>query len=234
MKNVVARMAKVICGTVHVSPRGSGRRGRAPVGLMLLLAVLVHPPETLAKVVVTRVNYHGWSDALALDNGKAVAVIVPSIGRVLQFGFKGGEGVFWENRALYGQLADVSLPVWAARDWINFGGDKAWPSPEADWGAITSRKGWRPPPAFDGMSYAPEVKGSAVTLRSIIDPFYGVTVQRRIELHASKPELTITTTFQLMEGDSVRIGVWVVTQLQHPAGVFAPLGRRSIFPDGYA
>jgi hypothetical protein len=198
-----------------------------------LLGFLLLVSEAVGKVTITPINYRGWSDALALDNGKAVIVVVPSIGRVLQFGVKGHEGVFWENTKLYGKLADITLPVWASRDWVNFGGDKAWPSPEADWSARTGRKGWRPPPGFDGMPYSGEIKGNAVVLHSFVDPFYGLEVQRRVELHSSQAEMTITTTFKLVQGDAIQVGVWVVTQLRHPVGLFAPRPRSSFFPQGF-
>src|SRR5678815_2559704 len=80
--------------------------------------------DAAARVTITRTNYHGWPDAYVMGNGKVAAVIVPAIGRVMQFGFVGEDGVLWENRALDGRFADGSLFVWAAKDWVNFGGDK--------------------------------------------------------------------------------------------------------------
>ena len=68
--------------------------------------------------------------------------MVPRIGRIMQFGFAGEEGVFWENRALDGVPA-----VWNPTNWINFGGDKAWPSPENEWSKHMRQAQWRPPPA---------------------------------------------------------------------------------------
>jgi len=213
------------------SRRSATKGMRQITGLCVVL--LGAGGSSLAKVTITPINYRGWTDALALDNGKAAAVVVPSIGRVMQFGIKGDEGVFWENAKLYGQLADVRLPVWASKDWINFGGDKAWPAPEGDWAPVTGRKGWRPPPGFDGMPYDASIKGGTVVLQSNVDPFYGVSVRRRIELHPSKAELTITTTFLLEQGEPIATGVWVVTQLRHPLGLFAPARNRSTFPEGF-
>ena len=197
-----------------------------------LLPFLV-PHDAAAKVTMTRTNYHGWPDAYVMSNGKVAAVIVPAIGRVLQFGFVGEEGVFWENRALDGRVADGHLMVWAAKDWENFGGDKTWPSPEADWNVFTSRKGWRPPPAFDGWSADVHISGGTLTLVTQIDPFYGTIAERRIQLHSSKPEMTITTTYTRKNGEPALIGIWVITQLQEPVGLFAPVPKKSIFPEGF-
>ena len=52
-----------------------------------------------------------------------------------------------ENRGLDGQALESSAQNWSKTEWINFGGDKTWPSPDADWPKYTRRNGWRPPPA---------------------------------------------------------------------------------------
>ncbi len=199
----------------------------------LLAAVIITTSSAFAGVIVTRTNYLGWPDAIVLNNGSVAAVVVPSIARVMQFGFVGEEGVFWENPTLLGKIADPQLITWAAKDWVNFGGDKAWPSPEGDWSIFTNRKGWRPPPAFDGWGAEARVSGSSVTLVTAVDPFFGTAAERRIELHSRKPEMTITTTFRRVVGDPAVIGIWIVTQLREPEGVFAPLPAKSIFKDGH-
>lgn len=200
--------------------------------LALLVVFVCSIATTHARVTVTRTNYHGWPDALVLNNGKVAAVVVPSLGRVMQFGFVGEEGVFWENPALLGTTADGQLMVWAAKDWVNFGGDKTWPSPEADWSLFTNRKGWRPPPAFDGWPSEARVKGNSVTLVTAEDPFYGAVAERKIELHSSRPEMTITTTYRRVKGEPAVMGIWVITQLKEPVGLFAPLPKKSVFKDG--
>src|SRR5262245_43962467 len=106
------------------------------LGLAVPLLTLLPILPTEASVTIARTNYHGWPEAYVMSNGKVTAVVVPAIGRVMQFGFAGEEGVFWENRALDGRLADGQLLVWAAKDWVNFGGDKTWPAPEADWSSL--------------------------------------------------------------------------------------------------
>ena len=97
------------------------------------------PPDAAARVTIARTNYHGWLEAYVMSNGKVAVVIVPAIGRVMQFGFVGEEGVFWENHSLDGHIADGHLFVWAAKDWVNFGGDKTWPSPEAEQSEVPGR-----------------------------------------------------------------------------------------------
>jgi hypothetical protein len=126
----------------------------------------------------------------------------------------------------------MRLTTWASREWVNFGGDKSWPSPEAEWGRYTGRKGWRPPPTFDGLPAFVKIEGSTVVLSTELDPFYGIRTERRIRLHSTKPELTITTTFERTRGDPSPVGIWVVTQLQHPQQLFASIVSRPVFTNG--
>ncbi len=201
--------------------------------LALLGSLFTTPVSARAGVTVTRTNYMGWPDAIILNNGTAAIAVVPSIGRVMQFGFVGEEGVFWENPKLFGKIADGELMTWASKDWINFGGDKTWPSPENEWSIFTNRKGWRPPPAFDGWPSEARISGKTVTLVTAVDPFFGTVAERKVELHSSKPEMTITTTYKRVKGEPAVIGIWVITQLKEPAGLYAPLPAKSIFKDGY-
>src|SRR5437764_10455691 len=86
------------------------------------------PPGVFEPVgFLVRTNYHGWADSILLSNGRVEAVIVPAIGRVMQFRFAGEEdGPFWENRAL-----DGIKPEPDSKEWGNFGGAKTWPAPHS-------------------------------------------------------------------------------------------------------
>jgi hypothetical protein len=174
------------------------------------------PPGISPQCVVTRCAYHGWADAVRLSNGLVEAVVVPSIGRVMQFRFAGEEtGPFWENPALAGSLAAPDSGQWA-----NFGGDKVWPAPQAAWPAVIARA-WPPPAGFDGQPMTVEISGVSVTLISAVDSAFGILTRRRIELSPGRPVMTITTTFEKIAGNPVEVGVWVITQVKDPAAVFA-------------
>jgi hypothetical protein len=174
-------------------------------------------------------NYHGWEDALWLSNGKVEAIIVPSIGRVMEFRRAGqDEGPFWQNPALLGEPADPS-----ATEWKNFGGDKVWPAPQSHWGDH-ARTNWPPPPGFDAVPYEVEIDGWVVTMRSPIDVDYGVRVTRRIELDANQPVMRITSSFEKVNEPTVDgLSVWVVTQLDDPVAIYAPLPLESRFPQQF-
>ncbi len=180
------------------------------------------PPPPVPGITIQRGPYLGWSDALVLGNGVVEAVVVPAVGRVMQFRFAGeADGPFWANAALLGRQRDP-----AARDWANFGGDKVWPAPQEDWARLAGRP-WPPPVGFDGRPMEATVDSGGVTLVSPIDSSYGIRVRRRIELTARQAVMIITTRLEKTTGAPVEIGVWTVTQVREPVMVGAVLADAS-------
>jgi hypothetical protein len=171
-------------------------------------------------------NYATWTNSVQLNNGLVEAVIVPPAGRVLQFRFLGSSnGAFWENHTLYGQTATPTS--WNTEG--SFGGDKAWPSPQSDWG-------WPPPSGFDGSPNQVAITNGVVVLSSPEDPTYRIRVTRVIELKFDEPVMRITTTFQRTAATTwtnKQLGTWIIAQLQEPMGCYVPVPQSSIFPNGY-
>jgi len=171
--------------------------------------------------------YFGWERSWTISNGRVEAVVVPAIGRVMQFRFVGRTSPFWEDTALRGKSPDP-----APSEWVNFGGDKTWPSPQSEWGKITSR-GWPPPVAFDSMPLETSVRREGVVLRSPIDPHFGIRTERVVHLEPDAPVMTIVTSYEKVSGDPIEVGIWIITQLEDPVAAFALLPPTSIFPEGY-
>jgi len=202
------------------------------ISVLLVLLVAVSAPSFAADKTahgkgISSITYHGWSDALVMSNGKVEVAIVPSIGRVMQFHYVGEDDVLWENEKLQGKPADSS-----SKEWINFGGDKSWPSPQADWPKMIGR-GWPPPATFDSTPLDAQKKGGVVELISPVDPNYGIRVHRHIKLDPKEPILTITTTYEKVSGDPLKVGVAVITQLCDPQRAFIKLPAQSKYPEGY-
>src|SRR5439155_3214657 len=173
-------------------------------------------------------NYHGWANSILVSNGRVEAIIVPAVGRVMQFRFAGDEdGPFWENRALAGRAPDP-----AAKEWGNFGGDKSWPAPQSDWPRITPRA-WPPPVAFDSMPVEAGEDGFVVKLISAVDPHYGILTYREITLALDQPVMSITTTYEKVSGQPIKVSVWVITQLKDPVMACASLPESERFREGY-
>ena len=175
-----------------------------------------------------RTNYHGWEDSIWLGNGQVEAIIVPAIGRVMQFRFAGEEeGPFWENEALFGKP-----PNPASTTWLNFGGDKTWPAPQSHWGDYQPTN-WPPPPGFDATPVEAHVDGWVVTLVYPIDPHTGVRVTRLVELGVDQPSMRITTSYEKLQGTTLETGIWIITQLKEPLAVYARVPAHSIFPQSF-
>jgi hypothetical protein len=159
-----------------------------------------------------------------LHNGTVEAVVVPSVGRVLQFRFAGEtDGPFWENE----QLAGQALPAqpWEAAHG-SFGGDKTWPAPQSLWN-------WPPPDVFDAAPLAFRVTADhAVVLTSPVSPRFGVRTERRLTLDPREPVMRIETTYEKVSGEPVAMGVWVITQAKDPEAMFLPVPSGSKFPTG--
>ena len=163
-----------------------------------------------------------------MTNGVVEVAIVPAIGRVMQFRFAGEErGAFFENRDLDGKSPDPN-----SSEWINFGGDKTWPAPQDDWPKMTPRK-WPPPPTFDSVALKAEIKKDTVELSSPVDPNYGIRTRRVIQLERGKPVMTIRTIYEKVQGDRVKVGVWVITQMGEPEKGGMVLPEKSQYPEGY-
>lgn len=187
----------------------------------------------MRKAGDTRVRhqtYNGWPNSIILDNGLVEVVVVPAVGRIMQFRRSGERsGPFWENRTLDGAAPDPK-----ASEWINFGGDKTWPSPQADWPAIAKR-GWPPPQAFDAMPVAASVDEARgkITLTSPVDPSYGIRTVRTVSLVGGESRMKITTRYEKVSGDPVKAGVWIITQLHDPEIAVMPVPKSSTFAGGY-
>jgi hypothetical protein len=193
-----------------------------------MAAGLLRISVSAADISIHPQPYHGWNEALRMSNGKAEIIIVPEIGRVMQFRFVGDpDGPFWANRGLEGKKPDSQ-----SSEWGNFGGDKSWPAPQADWEKMTGR-GWPPPGAFDSMPVEAKIEGETVILKTKRDRHYGIEAERRISLTPSAAEMIIETTYRKLEGPPVRVSIWTITQLKDPELMLMPLPAKSILPDGY-
>jgi hypothetical protein len=174
----------------------------------------------LAQIQFT--NYHGWTHSIVMRNRLAEVVIVPAIGRIMQFRFiDQPDGPFWENAAMYG--VQPSSTSWDTPG--SFGGDKVWPSPQT-WP-------WPPPRAFDSMNFTAGITNGVVTLTGPVDATFGTRVVRCITLHPTEPILRISNTFEKVSGDAIQIGVWIITQLKEGQRVFMPVPKNSVFLAGY-
>ena len=169
--------------------------------------------------IQTSATYHGWSDAVILSNGRVEAVLVPSVGRWMQFRRAGANnGPFWENPSLAGK----SMPAkpWEASHG-SFGGDKTWPAPQSAWN-------WPPPDVFDATPLSFRVPGDgSVVLASSVSPRYGIRTERRFSLQSGSDTVEVTTTYEKVQGPPVEAGGRAGTQNHDPLGGFLSLPKEA-------
>lgn len=191
---------------------------------LLGLATSAFAAVAPVTVTATAQNYRGWPDAIILRNATTEAIIVPSIGRVMQFRFVGEtDGPFWENEKLAGR--PMPTAPWTVAHG-SFGGDKTWPAPQSLWD-------WPPPTAFDAAPNTASIDPSGtVTLAAPMDSKLGLRALRRISLDPVEPVMRITTTYEKISGVPVIVSVWVITQLRDPIAVFMTTPEPSLFPTG--
>jgi hypothetical protein len=186
------------------------------------------PEDPAASLTITSFTFHGWPGSYRMSNAKAQVIVVPAIGRVMQFSLAGDEdGPFWADRKLDGKAPDPK-----SSEWMNFGGDKTWPQPQSEWKQTIGRP-WPPPSGFDAAAVQARISGDEIVLTSPVDPDFGIEIVRSIRLDSKSPVMTIATAYHKVSGNPVKVGAWVITQLREPRRLFALLPEKSIFEGGH-
>jgi hypothetical protein len=214
-------MAKIVsCGKPRALLALSG------IAASALLMVASAAAEN--KVRITPTTYKGWDGAYRMSNGTVEVVVVPAVGRILRYGFVGGDNVLWENPTASGKPGRI------ADEWNNIGGDKIWPWPQDEWEARTGRA-WPPPPASDQVPYQARVLApDTLRITSPVLAGYGVRIVRDLKLAASGTRLTLTSRLQkVREGAEFPVAPWSVTQIPVPALTLARLVPGSTLESGY-
>jgi hypothetical protein len=131
-----------------------------------------HPPAppkhpSLSGVTVTQAPYYAWK-AIVLRNRTAEVIVVPAIGRVMQFNSldeKGNaiSGPFWNNPEI--GVSSMPIPkVGPTTAEIKLG-----PPPNPS-GPQVAGRAWPPPRGFDPVPFTASINGSRVELLSPVDP----------------------------------------------------------------
>jgi hypothetical protein len=158
-------------------------------------------------MAVERLSYKGWSDALRLTNGTVEAVIVPSVGRLMRFGFVGGPNLLWENKAVAGKPIKLG-------EWANTGGDKVWVWPQDDW-PNRMPNAWPPPAALDQAPHQAEILSEyCIRLTSSLVIGWGLRCQRQLSLVSNSTTLFMANVLRkVRDGADFPVAPWTVTQV---------------------
>jgi hypothetical protein len=151
-----------------------------------------------------------------LTNGVIEVSMSSRTGRIVHFGFVGGENVLWTNPDVVDQKPGR---------WQNWGGDKLWIWPEDEWYARSDDKTWKPPGDPPSQPYTVQVMMDGIVMVSPVIDKFGVRLVREIALSPGQPVMTIVNRFDVVDrrvaGKGGPLALWTVTQIPAPKEVVA-------------
>ena len=182
------------------------------------------------------INYRGWENSIELRNSVVRVVVVPAVGRILHYGFAGGENLLFVDPNHVGQVNTHPGPaiVDGEPGWVHYGGDRVWPTEEDRFEEVNGAR--RPPDHFfDGMRG--RVEGDEAVLECEVSEFCGAKVIRRIALEPESTRLTIRQELikvrlgRRTDLEPIPLTLWNVSTLRLPEQIFFPLNPESCFKD---
>ena len=211
----------------------------------LLLALIALPAG--AGVRISEIEYQGWEQAVEIDNGDIRVVVVPAIGRIMHYGFVGGENILWSDPQYHGQVLPNGKPNLDEEGefaWTNFGGDKVWSNEQSEFEKINGHS-WPPDHAFDGGAHEAELLHDGVRITSPVSEYNGARSIREIRVRAGGSRVDILQQIEKVAKaadeslEPLRYTIWNVTQIRTPEQTFYPLNPHSHFdlrfhPFGFA
>lgn len=179
-----------------------------------------------AKATIKKVDYKGWRDCYELSNPLVRLVVVPQIGgRIMEYSTF-GENVIWQNEDELGVVKSSDV----GKKWHNYGGYKAWNSPQAKWVF----------PNLDNYyDYAPAkvevIPGENTGIRVTCTPIehLGFQYVREIYLDDDTSHVRIVETMKNVVDREIEWGAWEVTQVTAPCRLAFPIDEKSRFPQGW-
>ncbi|MBN1796699.1 MAG: hypothetical protein JW804_08500 [Sedimentisphaerales bacterium] len=188
------------------------------------------------EVSIRRVEYHGWEDSIEITNDKVRVVVVPVIGRIMYYGYIGGENLLYEDAEFYGRTLSEGKPLEENGQaiWATFGGDRIWPSEESMFVEINGHK--RPPDHWlDGMAWDANIVDDTVIITSEVSEYCGAQVSREIRLIPNSTRLNIHQVMkkikpaQKKQLEPLPLTIWNITKVEPPSVTMVLLNRDSCF-----
>ena len=57
----------------------------------------------MSGITIKNKKYKGWKKSIEISNSEIRIILVPEIGRIMYYGFVGGENIFYENQEFEGR-----------------------------------------------------------------------------------------------------------------------------------
>ncbi len=168
-----------------------------------------------------------FADTVFLETQGVKLGVSPSSGRIVHFGLPKGPNLLWLNKA-----SEVEGAKAAAKPgvWINYGGDKVWPSQQANW-KQTHGGNWPPDPAIDGTAWTlGECTKSKIVMKSPDVPNLGIRVVRTIEVKGDSASIVIRNRLERYAENPFPVLIWTISQVPLPPCALLDVWPKQPFP----
>ncbi|MFP4547399.1 MAG: hypothetical protein ACLFQM_04655 [Fidelibacterota bacterium] len=203
--------------------------------ILVLIGLFAYQGYNMEKenqVDISVMEYKGWEEAIEIDNHHLRMVIVPSISRIMFFGFSGGDNLMWNNEKFLGKNIEYTEEMLKKSVWANYGGDKVWTVEQKDF-PKTIKRGWPPDETFDGGNFDYELLENGVKIISEVSPYSHTRLVREITTEPNAKKFKIAQTV-ICEGENsvVPVTIWNVSQVLPPEKFVVDYNKNSKFKGG--
>jgi hypothetical protein len=170
-----------------------------------------------------RTVFRGY-EAWRLSDGHTFAVIVPSLARVMEYGFVGEKNILWNNPD------DLS-----AEETKDHGGDKTWLAPQSQWRLIGGSRwsAWPPDTAWEQVAHTARLlPGPILRVDGPVSSASGITLSREYSF-APNGDFVISQIATKKVGPPLFFSIWSITQVPKPDAVYLPLNPTSPYKQGF-
>ncbi len=188
--------------------------------LCSLALVLSAFPSELASQELQTLDF---PDKIELSNGIVQIGVSPQAGRIVSFGYRGGENVL--------RVPSVNEYEETLRHerYKRYGGDRVLNSQQSDWKFSMNRDSAPPDESIDGTPWRLLRKNdSSIVIQSELSAYMGVRCTRSIELSQEAPEARITSELEQVEPSVFPVLIWTVTLVKPPR--FSLLDAKMRYP----
>ena len=172
----------------------------------------VPPPD--ASVV-------SFDDVVFIENQGLKLGVAPSAGRIVYFGRADGANLLWLNKA-----SEINrIRNGKSHAWVNYGGDKLWPTQQANWVQINGVS-WPPDPSFDDCRWdLLRHSERQIVIQSPPIPSLGIRITRTMEISDDGHSALIRNRIERFAENPFPVQLWSITQIPLP-----PCGLMDIWP----
>jgi len=194
------------------------------IAVGVFLTGLVGTGAVASPALVSPVQYQNRA-AFRLSDGITEAIVVPSLGRVMRYGFVGGRNWLWNSTAKDGDPGSFS-------GWHNWGGEKTWLAPQSEW-PVWHSPGWPPDPAIDGTPYtAVLLPGGRLRTTGNVSSGTGCRIVRDYSFDPDG-SFAVAQMVEKITGPPLHVSIWSVTQVDPPATILLSLNPDSPYRDNW-